>query len=112
MGRLFNLMVQILLLPGIRDTQCGFKFYSRSAVGIILDRHLLYRDPPTILSPKVTAFDLELLYIAKVHGFTITSLPVTWNYGEGSKVRPVADSIHNARDALQIRLNAWRGLYT
>lgn len=111
MGRIFNLGVQALLLPGLEDTQCGFKFFSRNSLDTVLEYHQLYRNAKGIKDARVTAFDIEMLYIVRRHEFAITTLPVDWTYGENSKVNAFTDSWHNARDILRIRMNAWRGLY-
>ena len=111
MGRAFNGLVRLLLLPGIHDTQCGFKFFSRRALDIILPRNRLYRDAEAVTRPRVTAFDVELLYIAHRHGLRISVIPITWNYGEYTKVNPITDTLQNLRDVLQVRLNGWLGRY-
>lgn len=111
MGRAFNLLVRVLLLPGIHDTQCGFKLFRREAARDILDRALLYRDGEEISGPRVTAFDVELLAVARARGWTVCATPVVWTYGEGSKVQPLRDSWHNIRDVLAVWTNARRGRY-
>lgn len=111
MGRVFNGLVRALLLPGIHDTQCGFKFFTREALQDILPRQRLYRDAAEVRSPRVTAFDVELLFIARLHGHAIEVIPVTWEYGDHSKVNPVTDTIQNLRDVLTVRINGWLGRY-
>ncbi|MFM8593941.1 MAG: dolichyl-phosphate beta-glucosyltransferase [Chloroflexota bacterium] len=111
MGRAFNALVRSLLLPGIDDTQCGFKLFTQDALRAILPRTRLYRDTPELTGARVTAYDVELLVIAQRLGYRICSVPVTWVYGAGSKVRPLADSWHNAQDVLSVWRNAKRGLY-
>lgn len=111
MGRVFNGLVRLLLLPGIHDTQCGFKFFSREAVDDILPRQLLYRDAGVVSIPRVTAFDVELLFIARQQGHRIAVIPVTWHYGDHSKVNPITDTLQNLRDVLMVRINGWRGRY-
>ena len=111
MGRLFNGLVRALLLPGIHDTQCGFKFMTRGAVDAILPRVRLYRSDEEVSTPRVTAFDVELLYIARLLGLEIAIIPVTWSYGSASKVNPVRDTMQNLRDVLQVWLNGRRGRY-
>jgi hypothetical protein len=59
----------------------------------------------------VTAFDVELLTIARQRGYPICALPVVWVYGAGSKVRPAHDTWHNMRDVLHVWLDAKRGRY-
>lgn len=111
MGRSFNLLVRGLLLPGIHDSQCGFKFFRRDALDAVLPRTLLYRDAGEVRIPRVTAFDVELLFIARKQGFRIAVIPVTWHYGDQSKVNPVTDTLQNLRDVLMVRLNGWLGRY-
>jgi glycosyltransferase involved in cell wall biosynthesis len=111
MGRAFNGLVRALLLPGIHDTQCGFKFFSRGAIDQILPRCRLYRDTTTVTVARVTAFDVELLYIARHLGYRIAVIPITWTYGTHSKVNPLTDTLQNLRDVLLVRWYGWRGRY-
>ena len=111
MGRGFNLLVRALLLPDIHDTQCGFKLFRRETINAILDRSLLYRSAGSIAGPRVTAFDVELLVVARALGCRIGQIPVAWTYGRQSKVQPVRDTWYNLHDVLQVRYNRWRGRY-
>jgi glycosyltransferase involved in cell wall biosynthesis len=111
MGRVFNRLVQWLLLPGIEDTQCGFKLFTREAAREITKRTLLYRDLREVTGARVTAFDVEMLVIARRLGYRIDTIPVEWVYGTNSKVSPLRDSIQNGRDLLTIKLNDLRGRY-
>jgi len=111
MGRAFNGLIRMLLLPGIHDTQCGFKFFTREAITTILPRCQLYRDATVVQRPRVTAFDVELLYIARRQRLEIDVIPITWTYGEHTKVNPLTDTLQNLRDVLEVRWNGWRGRY-
>ena len=111
MGRVFNSLVQLLLLPGIHDTQCGFKVFSRVAIDDILPRQQLYQDAREVRSARVTAFDVELLYIARKLGHRIAIIPITWQYGDQSKVNPVTDTVQNVLDVLKVKWNDLRGRY-
>ncbi len=112
MGRVFNRLVQLLLLPRIDDTQCGFKLLRREAARQILRRARLYAEPgAAIAGPRVTAFDVELLVVARRLGYQICPVPVVWTYGTQSKVQPARDTWNNLRDVLLVRVNAWRGRY-
>jgi glycosyltransferase involved in cell wall biosynthesis len=101
MGRVFNFVVQLLLLPGIRDTQCGFKCFRRD-VG-----HDLFRSS-TI---RGWGFDVEVLYIATLRGYRVLEIPVSWYYGAQSKVSPIRDSWRMFKELLIIRKNGRRGVY-
>ena len=111
MGRAFNGLIRLLLLPGIHDTQCGFKFFTREAITTILPRCQLYRDATVVQRPRVTAFDVELLYIARRQNLDIAVIPITWTYGEHTKVNPLTDTLQNLRDVIEVRWNGWRGRY-
>jgi dolichyl-phosphate beta-glucosyltransferase len=76
-GRTFNKMVQALAVPGIHDTQCGFKIFTRSASHAIFSR----------CKVDHFAFDVEMLYIAiRLFGLRVAEVPVRWAHQEGSKV--------------------------
>lgn len=111
MGRVFNGLVRLLLLPGIDDTQCGFKVFSRATLDDVLPRMLLYRDAQEVRTARVTAFDVELLYLARKYGHEIAVIPITWEYGEQSKVNPLTDTIQNVMDVLKVKFNDLRGRY-
>jgi len=111
MGRAFNGLIRVMLLPGIHDTQCGFKFFSQAALKVILPRTHLYRNSMPISRARVTAFDVELLYIARSHHLNLAIVPVTWTYGEHTKVNPLTDTFQNVRDVLHVRVNGWLGRY-
>lgn len=112
MGRGFNALVRILLLPGIHDTQCGFKLFTAAARNEILPRLRLYRGQAgEISTPKVTAFDVELLVVARRLALDIAIVPVTWTYGEQSKVNPIGDTVTNFSDVAHVKWNDLRGRY-
>jgi dolichyl-phosphate beta-glucosyltransferase len=101
MGRVFNLVVRALAIHGIADTQCGFKCFRRDVAELVFNRQTI----------DGWGFDVELLLIARRHGHRIDEVPITWYYGERSKVRPIRDAVRMFREVLQIRRNARRGLY-
>jgi dolichyl-phosphate beta-glucosyltransferase len=112
MGRVFNRLVRTIAVPGINDTQCGFKLFRADAVAAIVPRLRLYgADAPNVHGARVTGFDVEVLVIARRHGFRIREEPVRWRYGVQSKVRPVADTFWNLRDVIRVRINDLRGYY-
>jgi dolichyl-phosphate beta-glucosyltransferase len=112
MGRVFNGMVRLLLVPGIHDTQCGFKLFRAEVAHDLLQRSRLYRDHRgSVAGPRVTAFDVELLAIARLRGYHVCPVPVVWSYGRGSKVRPARDTWHNVRDVVTVWIGTKRGRY-
>ncbi len=112
MGRLYNYVVQAVLLPGIRDTQCGFKGFRRAVATDLFASAVLYPDDVReVKGPRVTGFDVELLYLARKRGYRIHELPVVWKHVSGSKVRPGIDGLLMLKDVFQVRLNDFRGRY-
>ena len=112
MGRGFNRLVQALLVPGIQDTQCGFKLFTRAAAQGIFTRLRRYGpDAPIVVGPMVTAFDVEVLFVARKLGYRISEIPVHWVHAEGSKVQPVRDAFRMARDVLSVKWGDVRNEY-
>jgi dolichyl-phosphate beta-glucosyltransferase len=112
MGRVFNLIVRLLLLPEIQDTQCGFKLFRREAVHDILVRARLYHISDALVrGPRVTAFDVELLVVGRRLGYRIRAIPVAWTYGTQSKVNPIRDTLNNFADVVRVKWNDLRGHY-
>jgi dolichyl-phosphate beta-glucosyltransferase len=101
MSKGFNFLVRALVLPGIKDTQCGFKCFSRAAALAI------FAKAPT----SGLAFDVEVLYIALRLGYRIVEVPVRWNYFTGSKVHPLRDSLRMFAALLRLRLDSLLGKY-
>lgn len=93
MSGVFNTAVRLLSVKGIKDTQCGFKAYSRQAAHQVAMLQRIYG----------FSFDVEHLYIAHKQGFRIKELPVKWEYVEGSRVDPLRDPLRMLLDLLRIR---------
>jgi dolichyl-phosphate beta-glucosyltransferase len=95
MGRTFNLLVRSAGVRGIRDTQCGFKLLDgeaarRLAAELTVDRF---------------AYDVELVFVARRHGYRVVEVGVRWADSPASRVHPVWDSLSMMRDLARIR---WR----
>ena len=112
MGRVFNAVVRLLAVPGINDTQCGFKAFRQEAAQNIFSRTLLHAGEGPVHGPRVTGFDVEVLFIARQVGYTVVEVPVYWEHVAGSKVQPLPDSFRMFADVLRVRWNALRGRYT
>lgn len=93
MGKIFNVMVQVLVFPGIRDTQCGFKLFSRAAARAIFE----------LARSDGFAFDVEALLLARRLAFKVREVPVTWRNSPASRVHPIRDSARMFWDILKIR---------
>jgi len=100
-GRIYNFLVRLLVLPGLQDTQCGFKCFSAEAAEAIFPLQRL----------EGWSFDVEVLAIARQLGFEIAEVPITWQYQPGSRVHLLGDSLQMAKDLLTIRRGKKKGLY-
>lgn len=100
-------------LPGIRDTQCGFKLFSKKAAHKIFSKiREIHHGFKSIKNSSVTAgFDIEILYIGEKLGFKIKEVPVDWLYVETRRVSPIRDSIEGFIDLLRIKKNIIKGVY-
>ncbi|MBV9326299.1 MAG: glycosyltransferase family 2 protein [Chloroflexi bacterium] len=101
MGRVFNRVVQALAVPGIEDSQCGFKAFSGEAARAIFERQRV----------DGFGFDVEILYLARRLGYPIRVVPLRWEHKENSRVLPVRDTLLMLSDVLRVRFNGWRGRY-
>ncbi len=101
MGRIFNLLVQMLATPGLWDTQCGFKVFSAGAAKMIFPLQTIER----------FGFDVELLYIARKQGYRVKEMPIHWYDSPDSRVSMFRDSARMFMDLLVIRWNDLRGRY-
>lgn len=112
MGKGFNFIVQLIAISNIHDTQCGFKLFRTEVARDLFNRLQVYRnDSREVKGPLVTAFDVELLFLAKKRGYKIAEVPVFWHHVKSERVNPVLDSYRMFMDVLKIRLNDMRGHY-
>lgn len=111
MGRGFNMMVQTLAVPGIQDTQCGFKLFSAKATQELFPALSVYGRVAARKDAFTGAFDVEVLFIARKRGYTIKEVPILWQHYESDRVSPVKDSIRMFKDIIRVRLAALRGAY-
>ena len=98
-SRFGNYLVQRLLLPGISDTQCGFKLLRREEG----------RQLASLLTVDRFSFDMELLVDAKQLGLEVREVPVNCYYSHGTRLRPVWSSLQTFRDLLRVRSKLRRG---
>jgi dolichyl-phosphate beta-glucosyltransferase len=99
MGRTFNLAVRALVLPGIHDTQCGFKLFPGE----------LGRALAAAQRIDGFAYDVELLFLGRRWGAPLVEVPVRWRHVEASRVEPLKHSAEMLRDLLWLRLRAAAG---
>jgi len=100
-GRGINFLIQLLILPGLNDTQCGFKCFSAEVVQDLFQHQTLHG----------WSFDIELLHIARRRKYRITEIPIHWYHFADSKVSALRDAIRMIQDIFRIHVNTWRGIY-
>ncbi len=101
-GRIFNVLMRMLVGLPFRDTQCGFKLFEKRAAAEIFRRQRLER----------FGFDAEALFIARLLGYKTVEVPVRWSHSEGTKVSMFGDSAGMFLDLLRVRWNQIRGRYS
>lgn len=93
MGKMFNLFVRLLVLRGVKDTQCGFKLFRRGAALAVFDG----------LQTKGFSFDVEALAEARRLGFRVRQVPIVWRNAPHSKVKIIGSSLRMFLDLWRIR---------
>lgn len=112
LAKAFNYLVRLLLLPGISDTQCGFKAFRREVAQDLFPKLIVFGPSgDNVKGPRVTAFDVELLMMARKRRYSIKEIPVTWRYVQTRRVKPLADSYGMFMEVMQVWLNKMRGKY-
>jgi glycosyltransferase involved in cell wall biosynthesis len=94
MGRVYNQLVQLLVLPGLHDTQCGFKAFTAEAAVACFEP----------LRTPGFGFDAEVLVRARRRGWQVAEVPVRWDHKEDSRVSALRDSWRTLLDLIRLRL--------
>jgi len=112
MGKAFNIFTQVLAIPGIQDTQCGFKLFSAQATQDIFSQLFVYGRQPSRQDAFTGAFDVEALYLARKLHYSIKEVPIFWQHNDTDRVNPIKDSARMVRDILRVRLADLQGKYS
>lgn len=100
-GRAINLLIQVLILPSLNDTQCGFKCFHASTAEALFRQQTL----------TGWSFDIEILYLARRKKLRVKEIPIQWYFHADSKVNAVQDALKMISDIFRIHLNALYGKY-
>lgn len=100
-GKIFPILVRLLLIKNIKDTQCGFKMFKTDQAKKIFKKQTI----------KHWAFDAETLFISKKLGYSIKEIPVRWINDSDSKLKIFKDPFYMFIDLLKIKLNDLKGVY-
>jgi dolichyl-phosphate beta-glucosyltransferase len=101
-GRIFNLVLRVILGLHFADTQCGFKAFRRDAAQRIFPLQRIER----------WGFDPEILFLARRAGLPVEEVPVLWAHSEGTRLHPIRDGMRMFVEVLRIRWYAMTGAYT
>ena len=101
LGRIFNLALRVILGLAFKDTQCGFKAFTRSAGQTVCQRQKIER----------WGFDAELLFLARENSLIVKEISVAWSHREATRINPLLDGLHMFGETLRIRWNALTGKY-
>lgn len=99
-GRLGNLWIQMWLLPGMKDTQAGFKIFTAAAAEAVFSRITIDR----------WGFDIEALSVARKLGYAIAERPIRWRNDPDSRV-PTGAYFDVLKEVLRVRVNIWKDVY-
>ena len=100
-GRIFNLALRVVLGLPYRDTQCGFKAFTRTAAQAIFPHQHIER----------WGFDPEILFLARKFGMKVEEVPVEWAHSEGTRINPLRDGIRMFIEMLRVRWYSLTGEY-
>jgi dolichyl-phosphate beta-glucosyltransferase len=100
-GRIFNGLNRIILGLRFKDTQCGFKAFTRRAAQTILPLQRIER----------WGFDPEIIFLARRFGFRVDEVPVRWGHVGGTRINPLVDGARMFQEIVRIRWNALTGKY-
>jgi glycosyltransferase involved in cell wall biosynthesis len=100
-GRAVNLVIRMLILPGLHDTQCGFKCFRADTTLPLFQQQTL----------TGWSFDIELLYLARRKKLCTREIPIHWYYDADSKVNAMRDALRMLSDIFRIHANTLRGKY-
>jgi len=108
----FTILRLIILRLPYKDTQCGFKGFTKDASEKIFKRMQIYGNRERARGAAVTAgFDLEVLYIARKLGLKVGEVPVEWHHKATERINPIKDSWEGLVDLVRVRFNAFAGKY-
>jgi dolichyl-phosphate beta-glucosyltransferase len=104
----------IVGIPDINDTQCGFKIFTEDAAINVFSKFKDIKNGFTKVSGTAITYgmDVELLYLAKKHGYKVKEVPIKWLHVETRRVNPVKDSFQGVVDLFRIRRNILAGKYS
>lgn len=102
LGRIANIITQLIVISGYSDTQCGFKIFKEQAAVDLFSTQQL----------NGISFDVELLFLAQKRGYSIREVPILWYYDPDSRISLLRDSLKMFLELFQIPRNWRSGIYS
>jgi dolichyl-phosphate beta-glucosyltransferase len=100
-GRIFNLLLRVILGLRYKDTQCGFKAFTQRAARLLFPLQQIER----------WGFDPEILFLARKFGLKVEEVPVAWAHREGTRINPLRDGIRMFMEMVKVRWFSISGKY-
>jgi dolichyl-phosphate beta-glucosyltransferase len=100
-GKVFNKVVQLLAVPGIHDTQCGFKLFTKGAAARIF----------SVSKIDGFGFDVESLFLARKFGYRVGEIAVVWRNSPSTKVSVLKHTLPMLWEVVQVRFFHWKQAY-
>lgn len=116
-GPIFLFIRRLFILPGIKDTQCGFKMFKTDVARKLFPNLQFFKDTSSKKGWRVSAFDVELLFMAQKLGFKIKEVVVKWQNEDTSNTkgedgaRYKKESIQMIQEIIRVKSNDFRGVY-
>ncbi|MFA6007161.1 MAG: glycosyltransferase [Candidatus Shapirobacteria bacterium] len=117
MSRAFLLFRRLVLLPKIIDTQCGFKMFKTDVAKKLFPNLQFFKDKSDKKGWRVSAFDVELLFMAQKWGYHIKEVEVVWKNEDTSNTkgdnnaRFKKESLNMIQEIIRVKSNDFKGLY-
>lgn len=113
MGRIFNYLIKLTTGLKFEDTQCGFKLFKSEILQTLSAKsRIMNQNNLNLKKPLVTAFDVELLVLAREFKYKVVEAPIKWRYVKTGNISPLRDSFGMIKEVFEIRFRLRRNRYS
>jgi len=110
----FRTFRRMMLLKDIVDTQCGFKAFKKEVIGDLFSRLQIFKESQKVIGWRVSAYDVELLFLAQKRGYKIAEVPVAWQDRDVSQTKQhkfIKESKEMLKEIIRVKVNDLRGIW-
>jgi dolichyl-phosphate beta-glucosyltransferase len=110
----FRNIRRLLMLKDVVDTQCGFKAFKADVVKKVFSRLAIFRGAKESVGWRVSAYDVEMLFIAKKLGYSLKEVVVNWRDRDISQEKQrkfLKESKEMLTEIIRVKVNDWKGVY-